>query len=411
MERVILHSDLNCFYAAVNCFYNTEIRNKPVVVCGNPEERHGIILAKNEIAKGCGVKTGEAIWQAKQKCPNLVLTVPDYKRYQQFSEIAKDIYSDFTDQVEPFGLDECWLDISGSTGLFGDGKKVADEIRRRIQFELGITASVGVSYNKIFAKLGSDYKKPNATTVISKENFKTVAWDLPVSDLLYVGQATSKKLHSSGIYTIGQLASCDRKYLKYKLGVIGEMLWGFANGYDKSTVDLIGTAQPVKSIGNSVTAYRDLITDTDIKITLYALCESVSARLREHGMKCKTVQISIRDNELYSFERQGTVDICVNTTQEIFQKAYQLYQRNKTGRPIRSLGVRACKLTEHHYTQLSMLPDHKMIERHERLDCSIDTVRLMYGYYAVKRAVMLKDEKLNINAKGDHTIYPTAFLR
>ncbi len=305
MERVILHSDLNNFYASVECLYNPKLRGKPVAVAGDPEQRHGIVLAKNYEAKAFGVATGDPLWMARKKCPHILFTPPHYDLYIRYSEMARKIYSDYTDLVEPFGLDECWLDVSGSTGLFGSGRKIADNIRRRIQFELGVTASVGVSFNRVFAKLGSDMKKPDATTVIDSAHFQETIWPLPASDLLYVGKATARKLAGYGIHTIGDLAQTDTNFLNRLLGKNGLMLWLFANGRDTSEVSGFGSKGIVKTIGNSTTAPRDLITDEDIKITLYVLSESVAERLRACDFLCRTVQISIRDNRLQSCERQG----------------------------------------------------------------------------------------------------------
>ena len=240
-ERVILHSDMNNFYASVEARYHPELRERPMAVCGNPQLRHGIVLAKNELAKSCGVKTGEPIWQAVRKCPELTFAEPHYDLYASYSRMAKEIYSEYTDQVENFGLDECWLDVSGSTCLFGEGKLIAEEIRKRIHSELGVTVSVGVSFNKVFAKLGSDLKKPDAVTRIDRENVKEQIWPLPVGELLYVGGSTRNKLAKYGIFTIGELASSRVEFLRYILGKSGVTLWNFANGYDLSPVSDIGT--------------------------------------------------------------------------------------------------------------------------------------------------------------------------
>ncbi len=291
MERVILHSDLNNFYASVECLYNPSLRGKPIAVSGNPEARHGIVLAKNYAAKSCGVDTGNPLWLAKQKCPDIIFVPPHYELYIKYSEITREIYSEYTDQVEPYGLDECWLDVTGSSALFGDGQTIADKIRERVKSELGVTVSVGVSYNKIFAKLGSDIKKPDATTVIKRSHFKEIVWPLPVNDLLYVGKSTHKKLLNYKIKTIGDLANSDKHFMQYLLGRNGVMLWNFANGLDTSPVSNIGAKSLIKSIGNSTTAPRDLITDEDIKIILYVLCESVSSRMREYNFICSTVQL------------------------------------------------------------------------------------------------------------------------
>ena len=293
MERVILHSDLNAFYASVECLDHPELQGKPVAVCGDPAARHGIVLAKNQIAKTKGVQTGQAIWQAKMQCRDLVVMAPHYDRYLELSSAVRDIYISYTDQVEPFGLDECWLDVGGSASLFGDGKSIADDIRNRVKRELGLTVSVGVSFNKIFAKLGSDYKKPDATTVISKENYRSLVWSLPVSDLLYVGPATTKKLRRFDVNTIGDLAQSKQEFLHAILGKVGIMLWRFANGKDSSGVSTYYSIPPIKTIGISTTAPRDLVSEDDIKITLYALCESVAARLREQRSLCTTIQIGI----------------------------------------------------------------------------------------------------------------------
>ena len=267
MERIILHSDLNNFYASVECLYHPELREKPVAVCGDPELRHGIVLAKNQLAKGCGIKTGEVLWQARQKCPELVLVPPSYERYLSYSAMAKEIYQEYTDQVESFGLDECWLDVTGSTALFGGGCTLADRIRERIRRELGVTASVGVSFNKVFAKLGSDLRKPDATTAISPRDFREKIWPLPVQTLLYVGRATQNKLQRYGIRTIGELARADRGMLQFAFGKNGLMLWAFANGLDTSPVSNIGAKSLIKSIGNSTTTPRDLLSDGEVRIT------------------------------------------------------------------------------------------------------------------------------------------------
>ena len=236
MDRVILHCDMNSFYASVECLYNPSIRNKPVAVGGSVEKRNGIILAKNDVAKRFGVKTGDALWQARQKCPNLVIVPPDFKKYIKLSRLAVEIYNSYTNLVEGFGLDECWLDVTGSTHLFGSGEEIAEAIRQRVKTELGITCSIGVSFNKIFAKLGSDMKKPDAITVITKDNYKSTVWPLPVEDLLFVGRATKQKLNRYGIKTIGDLACSNLSFLETLLGKWGSYLWGYANGLDASTV-------------------------------------------------------------------------------------------------------------------------------------------------------------------------------
>lgn len=410
--KTVLHVDMNNFYASVECLYNPEIRGKPVAVVGDPELRHGIVLAKNYEAKRYNVQTGDPLWMAQQKCREIVFVPPHYDRYLRYSQMAREIYEEYTDQVEAFGLDECWLDVTGSTHLFGSGVEIARQLRERIKFELGVTASVGVSFNKIFAKLGSDLKKPDATTEIPFDGFQKKVWPLPVKELLYVGRATQNKLRSIGITTIGHLATTDVKILERKFGKIGRMLWMFANGLDNSPVSNIGAKSMIKSIGNSTTTPRDLITDTDVKITLYALCESVAERLRDHGFRCKTVQITLRDNELYSFERQLKLPVPTCTAQDIFEAAFKLYKRNHDkGKPLRSLSVRACDLIYQENIQLSLFPDRIAQQRREDLEDTIDQIRDRFGYFSIQRGIMLTDPILsNINPKGEHIIHPVGFL-
>ena len=412
MTRTILHVDLNNFYASVECLYHPELRGKPVAVSGDVENRHGIILAKNQLAKATGVKTGEAIWQAKGKCPGLVCLPPDYRKYLRFSRLARKIYADYTDKIESFGIDECFVDVTGSTALFGDGLKIADDIRQRIREEMGVTASVGVSWNKIFAKLGSDMKKPDATTVITEENFREIVWPLPVEELLYVGRSTKNKLNNRAVFTIGDLAAREVAHLKLALGVWGETLWTFANGLDAAPVAQPGEESFIKSVGNSTTTPRDLVNIEDVKMIVYVLAESVAARLRRHGLKCRTVAVHIRNNELYSFERQGKLPIPSYLARDIAGKALELFRQNYTwDRPIRSLGVRGADLvTEHGAVQLDMFaPDS--VEQ-EQLERTLDRLRERFGTYCVRRCALLQDERLTgFNPKDDHVIHPVSFFR
>ncbi|MEN6324754.1 MAG: DNA polymerase IV [Syntrophomonas sp.] len=414
MKRTILHSDLNNFYASVECLYKPEIRNKPVAVCGDPSARHGIVLAKNYLAKDKGIKTGEAIWQAKQKCPGLVVVHPNYPLYLKFSCLARKIYADYTDQIESFGLDEAWLDVTFSSSIFGNGIYIADQIRERIRQEMGVTASVGVSYNKIFAKLGSDLKKPDATTVISKNNFKEVVWPLPASELLYVGRATNRKLSRWGIDTIGDIANTDPAYLKSKLGKWGEVLWSFANGNDNSPVVLMGEESIIKSVGNSITTPRDLETDEDVLIIIYGLSESVAARLRDHGFKCRTVHIYIRDNNLFTFGVQGKLPESSNLSADIAEKAMELFETNYSwANPIRSVGVRGCDLVAADGNeQLLLFTDEEKRLKQEKLENTLDKLRCRFGQLSVQRAILLRDQDLgSINPKEDHIIHPISFFK
>lgn len=413
MERVrtILHSDMNNFYASVECLYQPKLRDKPIAVAGDPELRHGIVLAKNYKAKAYGVQTGDPLWMARQKCRDIIFVEPHYNRYMQYSKAAREIYGEYTEQVESYGLDECWLDVTGSANLFGDGKHIADEVRARIKRELGLTVSVGVSFNKIFSKLGSDMKKPDATTVITLDHFREQVWSLPVSDLLFVGRATTKKLNRYGIRTIGQLAAAPHFFLEKILGKNGLMLWHFANGRDTSPVSALGSRYLIKSVGNSTTAPRDLETDEDMKIILYILCESVAERLREQNFVAQTVKLALRDNKLMYFERQASLPCRSSNAQDIFDKVYELYRRNHVpGTKYRGMGVRACNLSIQDNVQLSLFPEAKQHERVARLEAAVDNIRQRYGHFSIQRGIMLSDPALSsLDPKGDHIIHPEPF--
>jgi len=413
MERSILHVDCNKFYASVECLHRPEIRNLPVVVGGDVELRHGIVLTKNEIAAKFQIKTGEAIWQAKQKCPELVVLTPNFPLYLRFSKMARDIYADYTDQIEPFGLDECWLDVTGS-GIFGDGVTIAEEIRKRVKFELGITVSIGVSYNKIFAKLGSDYKKPDAVTQFTKQNYKEIVWSLPASDLLYVGRSTANRFKNCGIYTIGDIANCTPDYMNIILGKVGYMLHSFANGWDIEPVSCEGNTTVIKSIGNSSTAPRDLENENDVKIMMFVLVESVARRMREQGFRCRTLCISVRDNTLVSFTRQCKMKKYTASTKELADRALELFRQNYNWlRPIRSVGV-SCTDFEHENSvvQLDLFDDYEKRMKMERLDTSIDGLKSRFGNYCIQRGLMLADRQLSgFNPYNDHNIHPIGYFK
>lgn len=390
-----------------------ELRDKPVAVCGSQEDRHGIVLTANYIAKPHGVKTGMAVWEAKQCCPNLVVLPPDMREYIRISRLARDIYEDYTDQIEPFGLDECWLDVTGSVGLFGSPMAMAKEISSRIKFELGITASIGVANNKITAKLGSDYKKPDAITRIEADNYKEIAYPLPVRDLLYVGSATEKKLHGLGIYTIGQLAQCPVNCLTYKLGKMGAVLHSFANGKDPSPVKRSDYSASVKSVGNSATTPRDLVCDEDIHLMLYLLAESVASRMRDLAARCMVVELYVRDTGLLSFTRQRKLEVPTCSSAEIAQVAFGLFKANyRWENPVRSVGVRGAQLVEAEAgVQTSLLNDDVRREKWERIDAAMDYLRQRYGYMSIRRAVTCSDPQLSrINPRDDHTVHPVGYF-
>ncbi len=393
MSRVILHCDLNSFYASVECLYRPEIRDKPVAVCGSQSTRHGIVLAKNIPAKAMGVETGEPVWEAKGKCPGLVVVPPDYSLYLRFSAAVRDILLRYTSLVEAFGIDESWLDVTESSNLFGSGEKMACRIKDTIKGELGITASVGVSYNKIFAKLGSDMKKPDAVTSIPEDGFREIIWPLPVRDLLYVGHSTGNKLNISGIYTIGDLAETPPSFLAGRLGKWGETLWAFANGYDAAPVTASGFEPAIKGIGNSLTTPSDMTCNRDMKALFFVLAESVARRLRSHFLKGRTVQVWVRGTDLASVERQGPLPAYTYVSGEIAAKAFEIFKRNwNWDRNIRAAGIRVTNLADaENNIQLSFLPGGTR-QRKELVEHCMDDIRKRFGHYSVQRAFLLQEK-------------------
>ncbi|MDL2318624.1 DNA polymerase IV [Eubacteriales bacterium OttesenSCG-928-A19] len=382
--RTILHSDLNAFYASVETLFDPSLKNVPIAVCGDPQARHGIVLTKNQLAKDCGVKTGEPIWQARQKCPKLVPVASNMDQYVRFARWMREIYADYSDRVEPFGMDEAWIDVTGD-----NGKLVADEIRRRAKTELGLTASIGVANNKIFAKLGSDMKKPDATTVITQENYREKVWPLPVQDLLYVGPSTLSKLTHRGIRTIGDLAAYDRDLLCLSLGKAGETLHSFANGEDSTPVSRAGDEPPAKSIGNSTTTARDVSCEDDAKWVFMLLGELVGGRLREAGFRAGEIQVWVRDTELLSFERQARFPRPTDLDSEIIGAAMALFIGSYGWmKPIRSLGIRLGKLSRANEPEQITLFDDPMREKRRAMDRTIDSLRKRFGDDCVKRGFL-----------------------
>lgn len=386
-ERVILHCDLNNFFASVETLYKPELKNVPMAVCGSTEERHGIVLAKNEKAKKYGIKTAEAVWQALSKCPSLVCVPPNHDRYMYHSKIVREIYEKYTDMVEPFGIDECWLDVTGSTHLFGSGEKIAHEIRRRVKKETGLTISVGVSFNKIFAKLGSDLKKPDAVTVIPKESFKEQIWHLPCEDMFGIGRATKEKLNNLGIITIGDVANADEELMRIVFGKVGSYLIRDASGLDMSPVLKKGQMPPAKSYGKSVTCLRDLVNERDVSSVFLYLSEKISSLLRENDCFASVIQITVRDDGLVTREKQMSLVQPTRIVEMIYSTAMTLFHECWSWcRNIRSLGIRACDLVgKDGNFQYSLLYSPQRYEKFERLEEKIELIKKKYGEDAIFR--------------------------
>ena len=397
MDRVIYHCDCNSFYCSVELLSRPELREVPTAVCGDPGSRHGIILAKNEPAKKLGVRTAETIWQARQKCPGLVLLPARHDLYRAYSKQVNAVYDRFTDLIEPFGIDESWLDVTNTLHLFGgDPKALADRIRSTIREELGLTISVGVSFNKVFAKLGSDYKKPDATTVITRENFRKLVWPLPVTDLLYVGRAAAQVFQQFGVRTIGDLAAFDRAQLFQLLGKNGAQLHDFACGQDRSPVAPAGQYTPPKSIGNGYTFPNDLQGRGEIKAGVAQLADQVAGRLRRHRMKCQGISLAIRDPNFRDISRQTRLDPPTDLARELTQAAMELADSCwNMASPVRALTVTAIYLipADEAGAQLDLFSAGQDAKRRrlERLENTLDVIRAKYGPGAIAPASAPRD--------------------
>ena len=399
MERTILHCDMNNFYASVECMLNPSLRGHPVAVGGDVENRHGIILAKNYEAKKFGIQTGEALWQAKQKCPKLIIVPPHYEEYLKYSRLAHSIYADYTDLIEPYGMDEVWMDVSGSTKAFGSGEVIANTLRERIKYELGLTISVGVSFCKVFAKLGSDMKKPDAVTVIPKDTFRDIIWDLPASDMLGVGRSTEKFLSSYGIHTIGQLANAYPDLMQRKLGKNGMVLLAFANGEDRSKVAPQDYEPPMKSIGHGITTMQDLENNAEVWNIMLALTQDIGHKLRVYNKNAAGVAIYIRyieDKQIAGKQWQCQLPVRTHSAAIIAKEAYRLFERSYGWEyPIRSVTVRAINLCSRDLPeQLQFFSDAVTVERKEKLETAIEDIRRRFGKYSIQPACLCQNIKM-----------------
>lgn len=387
--RQILHSDLNSFYASVELVLDPSLRRRPVAVCGSRETRHGIVLAKSDPAKRLGVATGMAIWEARECCPDLIILPPHYEEYLRYSNMVRNIYARYTGFIEPFGLDECWLDVTGVPGR--TGFDIADEIRRTIRDETKLTVSIGVSFNKIFAKLGSDMKKPDAITEIPYETFREKIWNLPAADMLGVGPATQNKLHMRGIDTIGQLARADTGLLKSWFGINGPRLWAYANGFDQSPVAPDGFIPIAKSIGHGMTTSTDLLSEDNVRSIIVLLAPSISRRLRQSRLKAKGFQMSLRTNDLAFHQFQGKLPYPTQTTRVFVEFALAMFREHfRWHRPIMAVTLRAINLvSENESVQLDMFGNVEERERQEKLERTIEYIQDRFGRGAIRPASTL----------------------
>lgn len=374
---------MNGYYASVELLSRPDLRDKPMAVSGDPKSRHGIILAKNEIAKKYGIVTAETIWQAKKKCPHLQLVKPHHDKYKEFSEKINKIYLEFTDMVEPFSIDESWLDVTASQRLFGSGRQIGDKIRERIKEELGLTLSVGVSYNKIFAKMGSEYKKPDATTEITRENYRDLLWPQPVRELFFVGWATAEKLDKLGIHTIGDLAHGDPAALEALLGKQGPILYSYANGFDDSPVALYDQREKIKSVGNGITFKRNLKGMEDILTAVTSLADTVAGRLRKYQMKAYGIKVDIKDPYFKTISRQKQLHAPTNLASEIRTASLEIMKASwNLSDPIRLLTITAINLTDETADeQLSLFDIDGDGDRQKResIERTMDDIRKKFG--------------------------------
>ena len=395
MDRVILHCDMNSYYASVELLDRPDLVSCPMAVCGNPESRHGIILAKNQLAKECGIVTAETIWQAKKKCPGLQLVAPHHEKYREYSRKINRIYQEYTDMVEPFSIDESWLDVTASQNLFGSGKEIADKIRNRVKAELGLTLSAGVSYNKVFAKMGSDYKKPDATTEITRENFRELLFNKPVSELFFVGFATAEKLKSINIKTIGELACADPLSLEVLLGRQGIVLHRYANGLDDSPVLLFNQKEKIKSVGNGITFKRNLTSENDILTAVTSLSDTVAGRLRKYQLKAGGVKVDIKDPQFKNISRQKQLIMPTNLTSDIKKTAMEIIKNSWNFKhPVRLITITAISLcNEDADIQLSFFDsDRKETEKKESVEKAVDAIREKFGNNAITYGQILDND-------------------
>lgn len=400
-ERVILYSDLNNFFASVETALHPEYKGKPLIVCGDPEKRLGVVFAKNEEAKSYGIRTAETVYSALKKCPHALRVSTHFSEYNRYSKAVREIYARYTDVIESLSIDECALDVTASVKLFGGGEKIAEEIRAAVKNELGVTVSIGVSFNKIYAKLASELKKPDAVTVITPENYKQKVYPLPVSALLYVGKNTEETLYKHGIRTIGELADADLMLLTRLFGRRGEILKINASGRNDEKVRM--EAEAIKSIGNSMTLPYDVSDFEQIKRIFYVLAESVISRLREAGEgKCDTVHITVKDEFLREITRQKKI-LPTALCEDVARTACEIYSENfSREHKAHMLGL-AVSGFDRNVEQLALdtSGEREKYEKNLRAQDAVAAIRKKYGYDKVQRGIILEDSGL-LNVDIEH---------
>ncbi len=412
-QRMIFHIDINHCYAQIEEMMYPALRDVPMAVGGHEEKRHGIILTKNDKAKKYGVKTGESLREAKEKCPDLLIIPPHYDDYIYYTNQVKNIYRDYTDRIESFGMDEAWIDYTDSAKLFGDPVDIAKKIQQRVFDEIGLTVSVGVSWNKVFAKFGSDYRKPSGFTVITKENYKDIVWPSPVEDLLYVGWATTHKLHQRGILTIGELANYSVDHLKRYMGSAGELIHAFANGEDYSEVAEQFYTPPAKSVGNSITMVHDVASLEELRPVCFVLSEAVASRVRGLQMEGDVIGVSMRTSGMDWFGAQIKIGQRTSVSEDIMDAAMILLARYDFSLPLRAVGISISGLKPaSSFRRLNLFVNEEDHDKARLADLAMDEIRDKYGFYSVRRACTLLDRPLTeFNVKDDHTVHPVGYFQ
>ncbi len=410
-----MHADINHCYAQIEEMLQPMHRLYPMVVGGHEEKRHGIVLAKNDLCRPLGVKTAQSLMEARQACNDLRIVLPHYQRYLEVSEKVKDIYRQYSDRVESFGVDEAWVDLTHSLRLFGDPIALAKTIQKRVYDEIGLTVSIGLSFNKVFAKLGSDMGKSSGFAYISEDNYKNVVWPLPVGDLLYVGVKTNIKLNAMGIHTIGQLANTPLEALTNRFGKWG-YVHRFANGKDDQAVAHVNDPKEVpKSVGNGMTTIIDMENMEQTRLVLRLLSESVASRMRDENVIGNVVSLMFRDKSLAWYQVQRKLNYYTDNSEDILDEACDLLQqRYDFSQPLRQITVSMqVKSRKDHIQQMSLesITQEMKRDKKRQVDVLMDDLRNKYGFSSIKKCSNLLDKPFSEeNVKGDHVVYPKGYF-